>query len=212
MVFAGPRLARVDEHAVVSTGDVVEEVAECTEEVVVGGDDGSVELELDDRLGRRDRGGEALVVRVLVLQDELLDDHLPGEHRTRVAAVRAVHRGDEQGQRLGADLDARAVREVAWIGQHPALVRRVLVEDVDGATDMRATGKGKNCDSVSSVAFDVAFMYWIVRSLSQYMTLMGAASSIDRSWASSSLTLSSTRCGLARSNCPLLVSTRRDLS
>ncbi len=65
---------RVDEHAVMAPLDLVERVAEQAEEVVVGGEDGAVEGELD--LGERAvEGGEQLLhPRELLLRAVVADD------------------------------------------------------------------------------------------------------------------------------------------
>ncbi len=63
---------RVDEHAVVLAPDLVERVAHRVQEILVGGDDGAVELELDHRLRLADRCG---------LRQRILDVGLVAERK-----------------------------------------------------------------------------------------------------------------------------------
>ena len=59
----------------------------------------------------------------------------PGGHGGHIAPLNVQHGADQQIQELAADLDGGAVGEVARIGQHPALMGRGLVEDVDRGAD-----------------------------------------------------------------------------
>src|SRR5690606_11130933 len=54
-VIGAVAIGRVDEHAVVPADDLVEPVAHGAEEILVGGEDGAVEVELDVRLYPVDR-------------------------------------------------------------------------------------------------------------------------------------------------------------
>ena len=60
---AGP-VGRLDEQAVVLALDLLQAIAEHLEEILVGGDDGAVEVELDDRLGLVDGVELAAQVRI----------------------------------------------------------------------------------------------------------------------------------------------------
>ena len=67
-VLGAGAVGRLDEQAVMLALDLVQPIAERLEEVVVGGDDRAVHVELDDRLGLADGGDLALVVGVLQLR------------------------------------------------------------------------------------------------------------------------------------------------
>jgi hypothetical protein len=62
-LYSALRRRRVDEHAVVAADDLVQRIAHGAQEVLVGGDDRAVELELDHRLRAIDGGDGRLKVR-----------------------------------------------------------------------------------------------------------------------------------------------------
>ena len=66
---------------------------------------------------------------------DLLGHDAPGEHGIDVVALGVVDGRDQEIEGLRADLDQRLVRQVLRIGDDPALVRGVLVEDVDAGAD-----------------------------------------------------------------------------
>lgn len=59
----------------------------------------------------------------------------PAQHRAQIGAVLIRDRGDFQIQGFLAQADISLVEQVARIGQHLTLVRRVLMEDVDAGAD-----------------------------------------------------------------------------
>ncbi len=73
--------------------------------------------------------------RARAVRLDLLGHHAPGHHRADVGALPVVDGGDQEVERLGPQLDRGRVRQVARIGDDPALMRRVLVEDVDAGAD-----------------------------------------------------------------------------
>ena len=64
-IFGALPVSRVDEHAVVLALDLLQAVTQRIQEVLIRGQDGAVELELDDRLRLVDRGHLAFEVGVL---------------------------------------------------------------------------------------------------------------------------------------------------
>jgi len=54
-----------------------------------------------------------------------------------------AHGGDTELKILRPDLDGRHMRQVGGLRQHFALMRRVLVEHIDGRTDQRIHRYGK---------------------------------------------------------------------
>ncbi|MNQ67141.1 hypothetical protein D3C85_816510 [compost metagenome] len=124
-IGAGLNLGGIDEHGVMAPDDLIQPIADRGQEVAVGVLDRAVHAELDHRLGLAERLQHAGVLAQF-------GDVVPLQHIADVVAAGVQHRHDPERKAQVADADLGDVRAGQRLGQHGALVRGVLVEDVDG--------------------------------------------------------------------------------